>query len=43
MVASIVPAEQAGRVPALVALRQDPVAEGRLAHPARRRLAAVSP
>ena len=41
VVASIVPAEQAGRVPALVALRQDPVAEGRLAHPARRRLAAV--
>ena len=41
VVASIVPAEQAGRVPALVALRQDPVAEGKLAHPARRRLAAV--
>ena len=41
VVASIVPAEQAGRVPALVALRQDPVAEGKLAHPARRRLATV--
>jgi putative ABC transport system permease protein len=42
VVASIVPAEQAGRVPALVALRLDPVAEGTLAHPARRRLAAVA-
>ena len=41
VLASIVPAEQAGRVPALVALRQDPVAEGKLAPPARRRLAAV--
>jgi putative ABC transport system permease protein len=41
VVASIVPAEQAGRVPALVALRQDPVAEGTLGHPARRRLATV--
>jgi putative ABC transport system permease protein len=41
VVASIVPAEQAARVPALVALRQDPTAEGKLAHPGRRRLAAV--
>jgi putative ABC transport system permease protein len=41
VVAAIVPAEQAGRVPALVALRQDPAAEGQLAHPARRRLAAA--
>jgi putative ABC transport system permease protein len=41
VLASIVPAEQAGRVPALVALRLDPVVESTLAHPARRRLAAV--
>ncbi len=41
VVASIIPAEQAGRVPALVALRQDPVAEGTMSHPVRRPVAAV--
>ncbi len=41
VVASVIPAEQAGRVPALVALRQDPVAEGTMSHPVRRPVAAV--
>ena len=39
VVASIIPAEQAARVPALVALRQDPVSEGAMGHPGRRPVA----
>lgn len=42
VVAALVPAEQASRVPVLLALRGDPVAEGALVHPARRRLATAT-
>jgi putative ABC transport system permease protein len=41
VVASVIPAEQAGRVPALVALRQDPVAEATMSHPVRQPVGAV--
>jgi putative ABC transport system permease protein len=39
IVAAVIPALQAARVPALVALRHDPVTEGSAVHPARRRIA----